>query len=205
MVRRYTLNEDYFSNWSPEMAYIMGFTIADGYVDKNSLKFCIHDKDIELLHFFQSEIDCRYPLKRYNKKRQEYVSLSIHSQKIVKSLASYGILSNKRETWHGFSDSVPQEYRADIVRGFFDGDGWVCTKRTKSDKLHLSSGFANKSLDWLRQVKEWSGIVGGYIGKRPTWYQLCFGNRDSLALRAFMYQNSFSLSRKRFKFFTMSD
>ena len=33
---RLSVNEDFFKNWSPEMAYVLGYFIADGYMFINS-------------------------------------------------------------------------------------------------------------------------------------------------------------------------
>ena len=41
--RKYTLNQAFFSKWSPKMAYVLGFWYADGYMR--------HEKSYRVLFF----------------------------------------------------------------------------------------------------------------------------------------------------------
>ena len=42
--RIYKINEDFFNKWSSQMAYILGFTCADGNVYGRSLSWDLSDK-----------------------------------------------------------------------------------------------------------------------------------------------------------------
>lgn len=203
--RKHAINQDFFSTWSPDMAYILGYFIADGNVSKQGgvISITLHNKDIEFLHYMNSTMGSSYPLKRYTKGKPQYVGVYMSSIKLVADLAALGVLPNKRASWHGFTDPVPDEYKGALVRGFFDGDGWICLKPGKYRNM-LKAGFANKSETWLQQIRSWAGLSSvGHLSNRGTYCQLEFANRDSLLLRKFMYDDNFSLTRKRLKYFSV--
>lgn len=201
--RKHRLNQTIFDTWTEPMAYLMGFIIADGNISNhNVISMTIHEKDIDFLRFMKQTMGASHDFKRYVKDKPQYVSLIVASKGLAESLAHFGILPNKRKTWSKFKiDIVPIEYRPSIVRGFFDGDGWICiTKKTNK----YAAGFANKSIEFLKQIKEWSSIKGGHLQDRKTWYQLQFGHYDSIKLRNFMYKTSgFFLKRKHKRFYSL--
>ncbi|WP_242227271.1 helix-turn-helix domain-containing protein [Bacillus cereus group sp. BfR-BA-01315] len=47
--RKYNLNEDYFKRWSNNMAYILGFFIADGVITKDNQTVSISQKESAIL------------------------------------------------------------------------------------------------------------------------------------------------------------
>ena len=49
--RKYRINEDFFDQWSPEMAYVLGFWFADGYMRHERsyrIVFCSTDNSLLL-------------------------------------------------------------------------------------------------------------------------------------------------------------
>ncbi len=206
-MRKHNINQEFFSNWSHDMAYILGFIIADGSISKTSLNITIHDRDIDILYFIKDKMASFYPLKRWRKDKPQYVTLHASSKQITEDLAVLGVLPNKRKSWLGFTCEVPERFKPDIVRGFFDGDGWIylsnVTLKSGINTTYLRAGFANKSCQWLNQIKDWVDISGGYLQNRKTWYQLEFCNTDSKRLRDFMYTGGFCFKRKLDKFFSV--
>nr|WP_170958211.1 MULTISPECIES: LAGLIDADG family homing endonuclease [unclassified Bacillus (in: firmicutes)] len=65
--RKYHLNENYFKNWSNNMAYILGFFIADGVIVKNSQTVSISQKESSILEDIKIELHSNQPLYQ-NKK-----------------------------------------------------------------------------------------------------------------------------------------
>ena len=62
---RLAVNEDYFKKWSSEMAYILGFILADGCIIEGThkgysgaLKFGVHPKDIDILEKIKKQLRC---------------------------------------------------------------------------------------------------------------------------------------------------
>lgn len=54
--RKHNVNENYFDNWSPNIAYILGFITADGYNSYRGLEITVNVKDISVLEFIRNEI-----------------------------------------------------------------------------------------------------------------------------------------------------
>jgi intein-encoded DNA endonuclease-like protein len=120
--RQYTLNEDYFKTWSNNMAYILGFFVADGLVDKDNQLISIAQKEKEILEKIKLELGSNQPLKQ-NKKTGVYI-LNL-SSKIMKEdiIKIHGIMPNK--SLDVKFPYVPEEYLSHFIRGYFDGDGYV--------------------------------------------------------------------------------
>ena len=138
--RKKKINEDFFTNIdSSEKAYILGWVLSDGYVNKYKLTFCI--KDVEILHIIKEKLESEHKIsksiyfdKRQNKSYYRYF-LQITSKKIVNSLNDLGIFQSK-----SFNVKLPKinpEFHSDIIRGIFDGDGYVGVKKNKKDEKSL--------------------------------------------------------------------
>lgn len=73
--RKYDLNEDYFKIWSNNMAYILGFFVADGVIAKNShtvsISQLLKEKKIFLLNI-KKTIRLANPVKVSESKKQHF-------------------------------------------------------------------------------------------------------------------------------------
>ena len=65
--KRFFHNEEFFDNWSHEMAYITGFIAADGHIWKNRpiLDIGIHPKDISILEFIRDNVSPSKPITAF--------------------------------------------------------------------------------------------------------------------------------------------
>jgi DNA-binding transcriptional regulator WhiA len=113
----YVVNNDFFKHWSNEMAYVLGFILADGNVSKNTLT--ISQKDQLVLNLIRDAMRCNCPIKRDG----NIYKLHIARKCIVGDLRELGITENKSLTIE--FPQVPAEYLPHFIRGVIDGDGWV--------------------------------------------------------------------------------
>lgn len=125
--KNYTVKEDYFEHWSSDMAYILGFIVADGCLrdDGYYVKIDICPKDISVLQFMCEKITPDYELK-FSKRGTE-VRWYPSSKFMKESLIKHGVLPNKTGK-EQVPSALPDEYFWDFVRGYFDGDGNVDTE-----------------------------------------------------------------------------
>jgi len=92
---------------------------------------------------------------------------------------------------------VPDEYLADFIRGYFDGDGSIMQIKNNRLNSAFTSGskkFLNKLLEILKQK---AGIEGGSYD--PSSYTIRFGKKDTIRLGHYMYKNNPGLFLKRKK------
>jgi hypothetical protein len=128
--RTLNVNENYFKEWSHEMAYILGFIAADGCIlnNKNTMRIASQKRDKEILEKIKEELEFEGEIHErnvtLNGKKYESAILAITSKKIADSLKALGITERKSFSIQ-MPDSIPEEYIADYIRGYFDGDGSV--------------------------------------------------------------------------------
>lgn len=145
--RIYSSDKDFFKIWSPNMAYILGFTCADGNVYKRTLSWDLSNKfdsNLKLLEDFNKNLRSNYPIKN---KKFSY-RLNISNQTILEDVKKLGIVPNKKKIL--LFPNVPKEYLRDFIRGFLDGDGWVTTRKRHGKYFEISVGFSNGSHNFMK-------------------------------------------------------
>jgi hypothetical protein len=121
--RIYDVKEDFFSSWSYEMAYILGFIFADGCMAQTRHSFSISQKEREILITIARLLGMP---EECVKKRNDNYHLSVHSVEMCKMLFWHGITPNKSLKVE--FPIVPARYMGAVLRGIIDGDGWVDRK-----------------------------------------------------------------------------
>lgn len=132
---KYFPNENFFKVWTREMAYILGFICADGFVyndgykNKGKLGMSIHLQDKELLIKIVKclSLDDSIVKERKNSKMCEF---SIYNLEIYYDLIALGVMESKslKLKWI----NVPKQFRRDFIRGYFDGDGSITIQNAKN-------------------------------------------------------------------------
>lgn len=204
----FNINENFFSRWTQEMAYIFGLLMTDGCLSraKNGsykISLCLNDK--ELLEKVAKTMSSNHPiiLSRYQK---DLYIFMFGRAKLVQDLMRLGMKPRKSLDL-GFPD-VPKEYLRDFIRGVFDGDGSVYfTKQSK--KSPLISKFSSASESFILGIKHAMESLGMpqkrlHCEKRenPIYY-IRYCHTDSLRLFKIMYdrlKNGLYLERKYERF-----
>lgn len=108
---------------SNNKAYLLGFLYADGCVNKNNdVSIIIHEKDIEILEMFRSELNASNKISNVkNKDNYNLVRLSFSSKHMTESLIKIGCVHNK--TYNLNFPNLEEKYIWHFIRGFMDGDG----------------------------------------------------------------------------------
>ena len=132
--KKFSVNDNYFSVWSEQMAYWVGFIVADGSIlssAKASLRIILSANDDIILKRFKEDLSFTgnilygsNSIKGYNKK-YNFCSLTINSEKLVKDLNKLGIQRRKTYLDVDYLSFVPDEFKPYFVIGYFDGDGNV--------------------------------------------------------------------------------
>lgn len=193
------------------MAYVLGFFIADGCItlskgrENNPYTFNITSKDLEHLQEICKVLHSNYKIsKKSGSSKSIAYQIQIRNSVIAKDLINLGIYP--RKTYNLKPVKVPEEYFADFVRGFFDGDGSVYIYNVNK-VAQIKSSFVCTSLDFItdfntrlcRALHIPEKSIHKTADKKGfmTQYSNCFYIDDSEKLAKFMYGNDASLYLER--------
>jgi predicted DNA-binding protein YlxM (UPF0122 family) len=201
----FDINEDFFNNWSPEMAYVLGLVITDGCVSRaGDVSICI--KDRELLEKVKKVMGSEHKITP-SKHQEGLYYYHFSREKLVKDLEKLCVVP-KKSLIVKFPE-VPEAYLPDFIRGVFDGDGSVFFEK-RSRICPLRTNFVSGSkdfIDGLEKCLESLGMPARTIYKQKTknaWsYKFVYSHRDSIKLFNILYkntQNGLFLDRKYKRF-----
>lgn len=138
--RKYKVNEDFFKEWSHEMAWVFGFLVADGYVVGENHQIGFAQKDVDVLNVVAEYMDADKHIITYDR----IPRLIINSKIIKNDLLEMGITNNKSNSLP--FPVVPKEYLPSFIRGVVDGDGWV-------QKTGYVMNITTGSIDFAKGLK----------------------------------------------------
>jgi len=202
----FDINECFFSNWSREMAYVLGLITTDGCISKSgTIALSINDKD--LLEKVRQVMGSEHKICRSNHQEGLYC-FHFTRPRLVKDLAGLGILP--RKSLNVKFPAVPDAFLKDFVRGVFDGDGSVYFE-TRSKCYPLRSTFVSSSQEFIEKLElvlQQMGLPERVIHrqrtKNGTHFKIRYSHKDSRKLFNIMYYgdigNTIFLERKYKKF-----
>ncbi|TSC72859.1 MAG: putative DOD family homing endonuclease [Parcubacteria group bacterium Gr01-1014_38] len=206
--------ETFFQTWTPEMAYVLGYFAADGYMYRNprgSHYVGFVSTDEELVRLVRSLIGTLNSIEVYRPKNKNWktrYTLQVGSRKIFETLSDLGFSPAKSLTVS--FPLVPLSVLSHFVRGYFDGDGCLsfgtyARKNRKSKAQVLFARFISGSEYFLKGLQSalLLGEIGpGSLGHHGKNFRLQYGMHDSFRLYKLMYPTYAvpCLLRKREKF-----
>jgi hypothetical protein len=200
---RLKVNEDYFNQWSSNMAYILGFIVADGCIVigtykgySDALKFGVQLKDRDILEKIKKELNSEHAISTL----RNATHFCITSQKIVDNLKRLGITYQKslKET----VPVVPKKFTKDFIRGVIDGDGGISFDKRHYPTLRLCGG--SNTVTFVRNYFWQKFNAYSTIGKRKYspiaknfLYNISYRANTAKKLIIYLYGNaSLYLERK---------
>lgn len=209
--RKHLLNEHYFDYLNDESLYWLGFIMADGSIDKTSLRIQLSFKDENHLHKIRTSLSSSAPIKtriidrskqnpKWNKTKTSYIVFS--SKYLTNSLKKYNIVPNKSAKEKFPQNILHHDNINNFVRGYIDGDG--CFLIQKNNQLLLK---IRGSKDFLKMINKI--IVGeAELNKRCLSKKISFdsgtyqiqynGNNICKKIATWLYSNgSIYLDRKK--------
>ncbi len=188
----FDIDENFFTRWSPGMAYALGLLITDGCVSKSgTVSLCLNDK--ELLEKVKYAMRAEHNITASMRQNGLYC-FRFTRENMVRDLCELGVVPSKSLVVK-FPD-VPREYLSDFIRGVFDGDGSVYFE-PRSPKCPLRSKFVSSSqqfIEGLHMALESLGLPKRKIYQQKTknaWsYSLIFCHRYSKKLFEILYKNT---------------
>lgn len=197
----YTVNNQFFSKWSPEMAYILGFIFGDGYIRGNNstYRLTFHITDYQLLEKIQKAMGNNSLIRKShtpNANQKQRYDLTINNKNIYRDLNKLGVTTKKSLTMK--FPSIPEKYFYHFVRGYFDADGHV----NHTSGLYILFVSASKSFLYsLSSELTKRGIANSIYFRKNNWngiYQLYIKKRKRRQFVENLYQDStIHLQRKK--------
>jgi hypothetical protein len=189
-------NENFFMEWSAEMAYVLGLIYSDGNLHIRKAKsgyklgvLSFAQKDKELVEKFLTLMNCDATI-RFKEKREfenttagELYYFSIGNNDIANDLIRLGVTQNKSLDMQ--FPEIPEDYIRHFVRGIFDGDGSVYIERKNNglrvkllsgskcfiDQLNIhmtEHGFRNRNISYSHTEEN----PGAYFIRYNTIYEV---------------------------------
>lgn len=199
---RYSVNYNFFSEWTPESAYVFGFIAADGYVEcgnRNFLQIELQYQDSCILkqikQMMQYEGSIVYP-------KRGTVKLYISNRKLVEDIIALGMPANDKTFTMKYPESLPDKMLPHFLRGLLDGDGSVVKHNNKARVVFLGTEAL------LMAIKSKLSISNKIIhkgNKDRGVDQLSISGKKAHAILSWLYTDAtMYLERKFIKFITLS-
>lgn len=163
--RQYPVDEKYFDEIDSEQkAYWLGFIAADGCVERDSrsgiprtVSISASAKDMGHIGKFKAAIKSGAPVKDTLSHGFRISVISIHSERLARSLLKYGITPNKSLTLKPNLSCIPTEHHHHYWRGMVDGDG--CLSFNKSNRQWMvrlagTESVCRQFAQWVREVAD---------------------------------------------------
>ena len=192
--RKYDLNEDYFKTWSNNMAYILGFFVADGVIAKNHHTVSISQKEKEILEDMKKEVNSNHPL--YKNKNTGVYMLNLNS-KIMKNdlIDLHGITPCK--SYDVQFPHVPEEYLHHFIRGYFDGDGYVNYQKYTVSFVGGSHSFMKS----LYKILCEQNFHPNFLSKGKHYRVILSGRRTIKQFSEWIYKNKELFLQRKYEVF----
>lgn len=147
--RKYTLNENVFSKYTPESAYWAGFVAGDGCVyshgiSDSSLNNCLNVglAYVDRKHVLKFKAFLEYDGILYENEKKGKSALNINNTKIVSDLEQYYNITHLKTKTYQPPSSIPQDLLKYFILGLFDSDGCITrSKRPNKHQRHYNGDF----------------------------------------------------------------
>lgn len=213
--KKKNINKNFFKTWSGDMAYTLGFILADGTFDitkRGGYYFGLHITDYEILDKIRKIMGSNHKISKRSVKEGEKprYRLQIGSKEMCNDLLALGVVPKKTKQFD--LPNIPNKYLFDLVRGYFDGDGNVWCGYINKDRIKktyvLQLTFTSGNVEFIRNLKlllNDRGVSGGgiYHCSKRDFARLTFSTRSALFLYKNMYkdcQNDLYIPRKKNRF-----
>lgn len=201
-VRRYAVNEKFFTHLNPVSAYVLGFWVADGHAEHKRGQHSIDFSQMEegILIKIKKAMSATHPVSKKPKGYRLLIS-SRHLIADMQKISTFDIRNQKSK--NASYPVIPSGLDRHFIRGVFDGDGGISIKgkTTKYPQAQLSFTGTEK----LNHAIQEKLVEHGVIKKRTkiflvsTFSKLFYsGTKNVLHILGWLYEDAeLFLDRKK--------
>lgn len=153
------VNENFFSEQNPQMAYVLGLIVTDGYLTHKSdgrEVLCLKLIDRDLLEDVRDMMDSTYGIYLCGKTDagNDIFRIEFDRRQLIDDVKKYGIAKQKTLITV-FPDLLEEKYYPDFIRGILDGDGCVWYREDKRRRNSwITEVYFLGTFDLLNRVAE---------------------------------------------------
>lgn len=147
------INEKIFSEWSPQMAWVLGLLFTDGNISGGSV--LLTSVDLDLLEKVKKLLNSSKPIKKrtqsYDKSKHIF-ELAFYREKMRDDLNKLGL--QERKSLNMVFPDVQEEYIRHFIRGCWDGDGSIFFDRNRLVASYISGSkkFIERLVQELHKI-----------------------------------------------------
>ncbi len=154
-IRNVTLNEQFFRQWTPQMAYVLGVFYTDGCLTVSRTGYYrakISQKEPELLEKCLGLLSCNALIRRHRQaKTGNWLhTFEINNQGVCRHLVKLGLHPRKSLTIR--FPAMPRPMLRHFIRGCWDGDGSISKDGSKASFVSGSAAFIHGMRDALIEL-----------------------------------------------------
>lgn len=188
------VNHNFFSEWSEEMAYVLGFWATDGCLYGNEMSFA--QKDESILDFIRMAMQSKHSVY----KSGLMYTLRFRSDHIKKDLLNiFGVESLERKSKTILFPFVPIVFLPAFLRGCIDGDGSLQIRGNGTPRIRFGTASRIFMKGFLDSIVEQAGICAkSHKHKEKEFYEVSFGGIKAKCVARWLYgSNEIALERKQ--------
>lgn len=183
----YNVNEEFFSTWTEQSAYVLGYLFADGSIyrgDGSRYEIIVSASREETLNIVRDLMEAEHPIRQ---KGPNSYQMRIGSKVLVEVLEAFGLTENK--TLNLTYPEVPLEMERHFIRGYFDGKGSFMIENNR----RIVSNFSGACLGFIESLRDrliLHGLANATVhqyGAGDSSNQLRYYVRDTRRLANLLY------------------
>jgi len=171
---KYNFSIDILNEWNSALAWLLGWTITDGCVEKKTryvVSWMLKDREpleiIQQLFKTNKPIEEVYKTDKKTREKRKYYRLRLCGKQVTQKFIELGINPNKTFTTR--FPPIPKELIWHFLRGVMEGDGTITIRSggdfNKEDYIRLTVEIASSTEVFPKQILE----VVGYGRYTPNY------------------------------------
>lgn len=184
-------NENFFDEIREKQAWLIGFLVADGFINKDNRILTLAqsgNRGLELIQYVIKLLDANFHIYKSKTMAKNSYQISFISSKFVEILAKFNIV-NKKSLIYQFPKTLKRKYIKDFIRGYIEGDGCIGIFKTNTTSYLLVSFVGTEQFINACQEKI---FIKGNIRKLASrnCYEIRWNGEKAIKISNWIYSTS---------------